>query len=133
MVVGDDADLAARVAAHRARRPAHWRTIDAGADLPQLLRGTHGPVLVDSLGPWVSLLPDFRADTAALCRALRERDGATVVVSDEVGLSLHPTTRVGGQFRDALGMVNQAVASVADRVLLAVAGLVIPLAPAPEA
>ena len=44
------------------------------------------------------------------------------MVSDEVGLGVHPSTEVGRAFRDALGLVNQAVAAVADEVLLVVAG-----------
>jgi adenosylcobinamide kinase/adenosylcobinamide-phosphate guanylyltransferase len=58
---------------------------------------------------------------------LRKRVGDTVVVSDEVGLGVHPETEVGRRFRDVLGGVNQAVGDVADRVLLVVAGLVLPL------
>ncbi len=40
--VGDDADLAARVARHRARRPSTWRTVEAGPDLPGVLRAVAG-------------------------------------------------------------------------------------------
>jgi adenosylcobinamide kinase/adenosylcobinamide-phosphate guanylyltransferase len=45
-----------------------------------------------------------------------------VVVSEEVGLGVHPSFAMGRHFRDALGTLNQAVASVSDRVLLVVAG-----------
>ena len=51
-----------------------------------------------------------------------------MLVSDEVGLGVHPPTDVGVAFRDALGDVNRAVADVADEVLLVVAGRVLPLA-----
>jgi adenosyl cobinamide kinase/adenosyl cobinamide phosphate guanylyltransferase len=67
----------------------------------------------------------------ALCAALgtRARDGGgdTVLVSEEVGLGVHPATEVGRRFADALGELNWAVAEVADRVLLVVAGRVLPL------
>ena len=66
-------------------------------------------------------------DVDALCSALVERPGDSVVVSDEVGMGVHPSTSVGRQFRDALGSLNQAVASVADRTYLVVAGRVLPL------
>ena len=78
--VGDDADLAARVARHRARRPAAWHTVEAGRDLAGSVRGLRGTVLVDSLGPWVSSWPGMEVDVDALCDALAERDGDTVVV-----------------------------------------------------
>ncbi len=67
-------------------------------------------------------------DADALCHALAHRDGPTVVVSEEVGLGVHPSTEAGRAFRDVLGDVNRAVADVADEVLLVVAGRVLPLA-----
>ncbi len=120
--VGDDADLAARVERHQARRSPEWRTVQAAAGLPEVLRTVAGSVLVDSLGPWVGAAPAMEVDAEALCSALAERDGDTVVVSEEVGLSVHPSTAEGRRFRDALGALNQAVAARADEVLLVVAG-----------
>jgi adenosyl cobinamide kinase/adenosyl cobinamide phosphate guanylyltransferase len=121
LTVGDDAELAARVEAHRARRPAHWRTLEAGPDLAGSLRAIEGTLLLDSLGPWVASHAG-PVPTEALCAALTERPGHSIVVSDEVGLGVHPMTEIGRQFRDELGTVNQAVAAVADHVLLVVAG-----------
>jgi len=127
LAVGDDAELAARVEQHRLRRPASWGTVEAGDDLLATLREVRGPVLVDSLGPWVARAADMAVDVGALCAALDERDGDAVVVSEEVGLSVHPSTALGRRFRDALGSVNQAVAACADDVLLVVAGRVLRL------
>jgi adenosyl cobinamide kinase/adenosyl cobinamide phosphate guanylyltransferase len=124
---GDDPDLAVRIEAHRARRPACWRTVQAGPELPALLRSVPGPVLLDALGPWVAASPGMIADSAALCAALTGREADTVVVSEEVGLGVHPATEDGRRFRDALGTLNQAVAAVADEVLLVVAGRVLRL------
>jgi adenosylcobinamide kinase / adenosylcobinamide-phosphate guanylyltransferase len=122
-----DPDMAARIEAHRARRPAAWSTVEAGAALTEALSGVEGPVLVDSLGTWISAFPDLDPPVADLVAALRERDQSTVVVSEEVGLGVHPETEVGRRFRDVLGEVNQAVAEVADEALLAVAGRVLRL------
>lgn len=124
---GDDPELAARIAAHREKRPESWTTLHAGSDPASLLRTTAGTVLLDGLGALVAASPDFTFDAAPLCRALCERDGDSVVVSDEVGLGVHPSTEHGRRFRDALGLVNQAVAECADEVLLVVAGRVLPL------
>jgi adenosyl cobinamide kinase/adenosyl cobinamide phosphate guanylyltransferase len=90
------------------------------------LRTLEGIVLVDSLGPWVAAHAG-RVPTGALCTALTERAGPTFVVSEEVGLGVHPMTDTGRRFRDELGTVNQAVATLADRVLLVVAGRALPL------
>ena len=128
--VDGDADLAARVDQHRARRPESWTTIEAGPDVPRVLRATRGTVVLDALGPWVAAAPDFDVDAAELRDALAGREGDTVIVSEEVGLGVHPSTVAGQQFRDALGDLNQAVAAVADEVVLVVAGRALRLEPA---
>jgi adenosylcobinamide kinase/adenosylcobinamide-phosphate guanylyltransferase len=64
----------------------------------------------------------MEVDPESLCSALAERDGDTVVVSEEVGMSVHPSTEEGRLFRDALGALNQAVAARADDTFLVVAG-----------
>ena len=117
-----DDDMAARVAAHRERRTAGWCTIEAGSGLTDSLIDVEGSVIVDALGTWVAAWPGFDVDVEGLCRALRARRGDTVVVSEEVGLGVHPSSESGRRFRDALGTVNQAVAGIADEVLLVVAG-----------
>lgn len=117
-----DGDMAARVAAHRARRPAGWPTVETGADLVAVVRSTPGVVLVDAVGAWVAGAPDLVVDGHGLCAALGERDGHAVVVSDEVGLGVHPSSAVGRRFRDVMGELNQAMAAVADEVVLVVAG-----------
>lgn len=126
-----DDDMAARIAAHRARRPASWTTVEAGRDLPGALARLAGTVLVDSLGTWVAGHPDLAPDAAGLCAALRARESAgggdTVVVSEEVGLGVHAPTDVGRRFADALGALNRLVADEADRAVLVVAGRVLPL------
>jgi adenosyl cobinamide kinase/adenosyl cobinamide phosphate guanylyltransferase len=120
--LGDDPDLASRVRVHQDRRPQGWLTVEAHRDLPDVVRRTAGSILLDSLGPWVAAHETFAVDSEALCRALRDRDGDAIVVSEEVGLGVHPSSEAGRQFRDALGSLNQAVASVSDSVLLVVAG-----------
>lgn len=127
-----DADHVARVEAHRRRRPARWRTLECAdpATLPGAVAGATGVVLLDSLGSWVAAHDDLAADPAPLVSALRGRAAPAVVVSEEVGLSLHASTEVGRRFVDALGAVNQAVSAVADEALLVVAGRAMRL-PAP--
>jgi adenosyl cobinamide kinase/adenosyl cobinamide phosphate guanylyltransferase len=139
-----DPVMTARIAAHRAARPGAWATVELapGDDLAALVAATPGTVLLDALGTWVAgwdtgddgrSRADVAAPTArgrALAEALARRPGDAVVVSDEVGLAVHPVSAIGRWFVDALGDVNQAVAAVADDVVLVVAGRVLRLAPA---
>ena len=116
-----DEEMAVRIALHRARRPAAWRTEEVGADLVGGLDRLTGTVLVDSLGSWVAAC-DMAADVDGLLDVLGRRSGDAVLVSEEVGLGVHPPTALGVRFRDAVGEVNAAVAEVADDVRLVVAG-----------
>jgi adenosyl cobinamide kinase/adenosyl cobinamide phosphate guanylyltransferase len=126
-----DPEHAARIAAHRARRPATWSTIECGPDLVGALDAATGTVLVDSLGTWVNVSmcssPDTDIDVQALVASLQRRGDPTVVVTEEVGLAIHPVTDAGRAFVDALGALNAEVARVADRVLLVIAGRTVEL------
>jgi adenosylcobinamide kinase/adenosylcobinamide-phosphate guanylyltransferase len=130
----DDAEWAARLAAHRAHRPASWTTVETTAP-SALLRG--GTILVDSITTWVAALmgetgvwtdaPGAAERLAGRCDALVNAWAMTpahvVAVSDEVGLGVVPETRSGRLFRDALGEVNQRLAGTADEVWFVIAGL----------
>lgn len=124
-----DTEMAERVAVHRARRPASWSTVEVGQaeDLGSVLRPLLNTALVDSLGAWLAGVPSFAVNGEQLCADMAARPGDTVVVSDEVGLGVHPSSEMGRQFRDELGALNQLVAAAADDVLLVVAGRVLPL------
>ncbi|MBB3899741.1 bifunctional adenosylcobinamide kinase/adenosylcobinamide-phosphate guanylyltransferase [Roseococcus suduntuyensis] len=122
-----DAEMEARIAAHRARRQAGWETLDAPRDLPEVLSRARPPVLVDCLTLWLSNLmlaeADIGAATDALEAALRARTGTVVLVSNEVGQGIVPATPLGRRFRDAQGVLNQRMAALADHVELVVAGV----------
>ncbi len=133
---GGDAEWAARIDAHRARRPQAWTTVEE-PDVGTLLRAGDGPLLVDDLATWLTgVFDDARAweggaDVAlavspqvdALVEAVRVAPGRVVLVSAEVGLGVVPATRAGRLFRDELGALNAALARVCDEVVLLVAGL----------
>lgn len=119
----NDADMAGRVALHHARRPVDWEVVEVvDGDLAAAVGSLSGSVLVDGLGTWLTQLPGFDGDGQELAAVLGRRDGATVIVSEEVGMGVHPETEVGRRFRDELGRVNREMADAADEVLLVVAG-----------
>ena len=130
-----DHDMASRVARHRDERPATWSTIEEQLDLVGAIEsvGT-GLVVVDCLTLWTfnqmwnghdeTTLQPLAAEVAAVCAT---RPDPVVVISNEVGLGVHPETEEGREYRDVLGRVNQAVAARADRTLLLVAGRAVAL------
>ena len=117
-----DPDWAARVARHVARRPPGWRTVET-ADLPPLLRDLTDPMLIDCLTLWLAAHLDDQDAVEALVAAWRDTSGYAVLVSNEVGSGVHPSTAVGRAFRDALGTLNARLAAVSDEVWLVTAGI----------
>ncbi|MEN9643784.1 MAG: adenosylcobinamide kinase/adenosylcobinamide-phosphate guanylyltransferase [Actinomycetota bacterium] len=126
-----DDDLRERVERHRLERPPHWTTVECPVQLHEAVDAAPADhfVIVDCLTVWLgnlfAHLPSAGARTdaaAALCDALRRRDGDIVVVSNEVGMGVHPETAMGRDYRDELGRLNQSVAALADTTLLLVAG-----------
>ena len=134
----DDAEWQQRVEAHRARRPASWRTVET-TDLVACVRDAEGAVLVDCLGTWLTALLDqngvwhggplepVEAAVDELLVAWRATRVPLVVVSNEVGSGVVPATPSGRLFRDLLGRLNARVAAESDTVLLTVAGIPLPL------
>jgi adenosylcobinamide kinase/adenosylcobinamide-phosphate guanylyltransferase len=136
-----DPDWAARIDAHRARRPASWGTLET-QDVATALTEARDPLLIDCLGTWLTATIDAAdaweqdsdavhelvlARTDEVVEALGRCEHDVVVVTNEVGLGVVPEHRSGRLFRDLLGTVNQRVAAACDEVHLVVAGRVLRL------
>ena len=120
--------MAARIAAHRSRRGADWRTVEAPRDLAAALAARRNmPVLIDCLTLWLSNLmlaeADIDAEVERLEKALAATAAPVVLVANEVGSGIVPEYPLGRRFRDLQGSLNQRMAAGADRVVLMVAGL----------
>lgn len=127
-----DAEMADRIARHRARRGPCWKTVEAPCRLPEALRQARDmPVLADCLTLWLSnaLAAGREPDMEALLAAVAGRNCQTVLVSNETGMGLVPATPLGRRFREAQGRLNEEVARVADRVVFVAAGLPLVLKP----
>ncbi|MER8824665.1 bifunctional adenosylcobinamide kinase/adenosylcobinamide-phosphate guanylyltransferase [Mesorhizobium sp. M0991] len=124
-----DEEMRERIALHRSRRGAGWTTIDAPLDLAGAIEALPDgqPVLIDCLTLWLTNHMLAEHDVEAECRRLADvlsrPRGPWFVVSNEVGQGIVPDNALARRFRDAAGRLNQDVASVADIVLLMVAGL----------
>jgi adenosylcobinamide kinase/adenosylcobinamide-phosphate guanylyltransferase len=129
-----DAEMAERIARHRAGRPTHWATVETLVALTDALAGLGGKadvVVVDCLNLWVANLlgrtprlteDRLEAEATRLVAVVERPPWHLILVSNEVGLGVHPETALGRRFRDALGVVNQTVAQAVDEVVLLVAG-----------
>jgi adenosylcobinamide kinase / adenosylcobinamide-phosphate guanylyltransferase len=134
-----DEEMAARIAAHRARRGHGWTVVEAPLDLAAAIRahatlGAH--VMVDCVTLWLSNLLMAERDTGAcvdeLVEAVVAAEGILIIVSNEVGSGVVPENALGRRFRDAAGWANQRLAAAVDEVVLVTAGLPLILKPRPE-
>ena len=129
-----DQDMAERIEAHRASRPAEWDTLEEPLDLVGALAPVvdrYDTVLLDCLTLWVSNLllqaepagADIPAEVGKLLEAYERATPDWIIVSNEVGLGVVPPTELGRAYADELGRANQFVAAAADDVYFVAAGL----------
>jgi adenosylcobinamide kinase/adenosylcobinamide-phosphate guanylyltransferase len=133
-----DGEMRERIARHRAERSAEWVVQEEPLRLAEALAemtSAEVVVLVDCLTLWLSniLLAGHDPDDAfaALSRVVAEARGPLVLVSNEVGQGIVPTTPLGRSFRDAQGRLNQVTAAACDAVVLVTAGCPTLVKPAP--
>jgi len=146
---GDD-EMRARIAHHRASRPAHWHTVEEPFDLAGAVQ--HAAALADILlldcvtlwlSNWLSQQgetsnTDMAASSPLLDAAAMQEiqnllatlasldPGKTlIVITNEVGLGIVPAYPLGRLYRDTLGLVNQRLAEAAGRVYLLIAGIAV--------
>ncbi len=123
-----DDEMSQRIAAHRARRGAEWRTLAAPLELARALQDSDGgpPRLVDCLTLWVSNLMhagrDPVAEAEALCALLPRLQAPVVFVTNEVGSGIVPGNALARAFRDQAGLCNQKLALACDELWLCVSG-----------
>ena len=132
-----DDEMRARIDAHRRDRPEGWETLEAPAGAGRaILAARNDTVVLDCLtvlagGALGRTRPKtvtdavgaIAAEVDAILEARDARHGTLIVVTNEVGLSVHPATELGRWFQDGLGAANQRLAREADRVVLVVSGL----------
>ena len=131
--VPQDNEMKQRVARHQKERSQNWVTVEEPLHLPQALLENSPKadvMLVDCLTLWVSNLlmetDDEEKLEEAISQLIDTLEKATcpiVLVSNEVGTGIVPENRLARQYRDIIGLANQAVAKTAGKVIWMVAGI----------
>jgi adenosylcobinamide kinase/adenosylcobinamide-phosphate guanylyltransferase len=127
-----DDEMAARIAAHRASRPAAWAVVEEPTRLAAALAAAAAPnrmVVVDCLTLWLTNLlcsddPDaLQRESGRVLEALPSLPGHCILVANEVGLGIIPVNALARRFTDETGVMHQRLAAICDRVVFMVAGL----------
>ena len=132
-----DDEMRDRIEAHRRHRPAGWRTIEAPDQAGDaILAAGTDTVVLDCVTVLTGMaigragakseeaaLAAMAAEIDGILEARAARTGVLIVVTNEVGWSVHPPTALGRWYQDGLGIANQRLAAAADQVVLMVSGL----------
>lgn len=140
-----DDDMKERIRIHQERRDPEWGTYEGYRDLGEVVKSTEkNTILLDCVTVMITNIlfeeedRDFDKISASeveklenevikelsnLVKAIRDEDKTLVIVSNEVGMSLVPSYRLGRIFSDISGKANQVLASLSDEVYVAISGL----------
>lgn len=128
-----DSEMARRVLAHRRSRPSRWRTYEEPIDVLGAVKKIGrkpGMIIIDCVTLLVSNMmlagssaKKIEGEAAGIASACRKTKADCIIVSNEVGLGVVPENRLGREFRDVAGRVNQIIAREADEVFFTAAGI----------
>ena len=140
-----DDDMKERIRMHQERRDPEWGTYEGYRDLGEVVKNTEkNTILLDCVTVMITNIlfeeeeRDFDKISASeveklesevikeltnLVKAIRDEDKTLIIVSNEVGMSIVPSYRLGRIFSDISGKANQVLASLSDEVYVAISGL----------
>ncbi len=140
-----DEDMKERIRRHQERRDAEWGTYEGYRDLGQIVRHTEkSTVLLDCVTVMITnflfedqernfdeissreiedLESEVIMELSDLIKGIRDENKNLIIVTNEVGMSVVPSYRLGRVFSDMAGKANQFIASMADEVTLCVSGI----------
>jgi len=134
-----DEEMRRRIERHQqARRDRGWETVEEQLDLAGVFRRRLEcqVLLVDCVTLWVNNLmyyaeqageqfgeQELAEQCGAMLVAARQRTGAVVFVTNEVGLGVVPENALARRYRDLVGRANQTIAAAADTVTLMTCGI----------
>lgn len=125
-----DEDFAQRVQRHQADRGPEWSLIEQQRDL-HLLDLEDQVAVIDCVTLWLTnLWMDNEQDPGLTLTAFRremdllmQKNAVLVIISNEIGMGVHPETEVGRKFADLQGWANQYVAKNAGKAIFMISGL----------
>ena len=129
-----DDEMRKKIKIHKISRGKNWKTIEEPLEISKVIWENgerYGLILIDCLTIWVSNLRErFVGDEEKILEEVRRLEEAVkgidarfIIVSNEVGMGIVPDNKMARQFRELLGIVNQRMAELSDKVILMVSGV----------
>lgn len=129
-----DGDFKERIRRHQQERDGRWSSLEEEKHIGRLdLQGK--VVVIDCVTLWITnFFLDLKNDIEACLDACRKeidelcrQDAVLIIISNEIGMGVHAETEIGRKFTDLQGWINQYIAAKADKVLLMVSGIPLPV------
>lgn len=125
-----DADFEQRIDRHKSDRGPQWSNLEEEKNIHQVDIEDR-VVVLDCITLWLTNI--FHDNAYDIDKSLDEAKSIwtkfmaikckVLVVSNELGMSMHAETEVGRKFTDLQGWMNQFIAKSADTVVLMVSGI----------
>jgi adenosylcobinamide kinase/adenosylcobinamide-phosphate guanylyltransferase len=125
-----DDDFRLRIECHRNDRGPHWINIEKEKEL-SACEVDGQTVLLDCITLWLTNI--FFDNLFDVDRSLEEakadwnrfvqKDMNLIVVSNELGMGVHPAEESARKFADLQGWMNQYIAQMAEEVILMISGI----------
>lgn len=125
-----DEDFENRIKRHQADRSEKWTTIEEEKEIGKLnLAGK--TVVLDCITLWLTnIYHDNKYNVEASLQyairqwqQLKEQDATFLVVSNELGMGVHPEKEIARKFADLQGWMNQIIGKTANELYIMVAGV----------
>ncbi|WP_438424142.1 bifunctional adenosylcobinamide kinase/adenosylcobinamide-phosphate guanylyltransferase [Aquimarina macrocephali] len=125
-----DDDHRKRIDRHIADRDDRWISIEEEKEISKVVK-KDSVVVIDCVTLW---LTNYYMDTKndiqlSLSQAKAEFDkllninATIIIISNEIGMGVHATTKIGRKFTELQGWMNQHIASHADKAILMISGI----------
>lgn len=139
-----DEDMKERIRIHQERRDSEWGTYEGYRDLGDVIRETEkSTILLDCITVLITNIlfeeerdfdtiskeeiDDIEADVMKelgnIVKGARDGDKTLILVTNELGMSMVSSYRLGRIFTDMAGKANQLLASLSEEVYISISGV----------
>ncbi|WP_238882208.1 bifunctional adenosylcobinamide kinase/adenosylcobinamide-phosphate guanylyltransferase [Clostridium sp. YIM B02551] len=144
-----DGEMKKRIQKHRSSRNPNWDTLEAYEDIATKIKDAYDGIILDCITVMITNLlfmnmesfeeediikvdyskkeEDILKEVSFMIKEFKNIEDnygtEIIIVTNEVGAGLVPEHKLGREFRDIAGRVNQYIAKEADKVFLVISGI----------
>lgn len=139
-----DEDMKERIRIHQERRDPEWGTYEGYRSLGEVINQTEkDTILLDCVSVLITnilleeerdfdkitprevedLEAEIMVELGNIIKGARDGNKTLILVTNEIGMSVVPSYRLGRVFSDISGKANQLIASLSDEVYISISGI----------